>query len=262
MLKNMLNLEQIKQFYPQSERISEINMLREYLQHEILNYIFDSKFGDKLSFIGGTAIRIIYGSDRFSEDLDFDHFGISKKDFEELISTVKRNFEKEGLRIEIRNVYKKAFRSHFRIRKILYDLGLSPHKNEKLLIYIDTTQQDFSFQPQTKIINKFGIFAEVRVNPPDILLSQKMTALLKRKRVMGRDIYDLIYLSSITSPNLFYLQEKLGIESLKEAKKRIQERLEDYNLDQLSKDVQPFVPVQEKAERVKKFDRWLKTWSL
>lgn len=257
----MLNLGQIKQFYPQQERISEINMLREYLQYKILDYIFGGKYGDRLSFIGGTAIRIIYGSDRFSEDLDFDHFGISKKDFEELISTVKRDFEKEGLRIETRNVYKKAFRSHLRIREILYDLGLSPHEDEKLLIYIDTTEQNFPFQPQTKIINKFGIFAEVRVNPPDILLSQKMTTLLKRKRVMGRDIYDLIYLSSITSPNLSYLREELGVKTFQEAKKRIRKRLEDYNLEQLSKDVQPFVPGQERAKAVKKFNHWLKTWN-
>ena len=47
------------------------NELREYLQHVILRKMFELNMNRELVFHGGTALRIIHGLDRFSEDLDF-----------------------------------------------------------------------------------------------------------------------------------------------------------------------------------------------
>jgi predicted nucleotidyltransferase component of viral defense system len=47
----------------------------------MLDIIFSHKLGRKLSFIGGTSLRILYGIDRFSEDLDF---SLKAKDFNKL----------------------------------------------------------------------------------------------------------------------------------------------------------------------------------
>ena len=52
-------------------------MLVEYLQYELLDSLFKNKAVAALSFIGGTSIRILHDSPRFSEDLDFDNFGLS-----------------------------------------------------------------------------------------------------------------------------------------------------------------------------------------
>ena len=52
-------------------------MLVEYLQYELLDSLFKDAAAAELSFIGGTAIRILHDSPRFSEDLDFDNFGLS-----------------------------------------------------------------------------------------------------------------------------------------------------------------------------------------
>jgi predicted nucleotidyltransferase component of viral defense system len=67
----MLELGQIESFYPESYRAFKKNILREYLQYKILEILFDSKYANNLVFMGGTSIRIICGSNRFSEYLDF-----------------------------------------------------------------------------------------------------------------------------------------------------------------------------------------------
>ena len=48
-----------------------INGLREILQEVSLLGLWRSKFFEKAAFYGGTALRVIYGLDRFSEDMDF-----------------------------------------------------------------------------------------------------------------------------------------------------------------------------------------------
>lgn len=258
----MLNLDQIRQFYPRSAVISERNMLREYLQYRILAIIFNSPYGPKLNFSGGTAIRVVYGSDRFSEDLDFNDSGIPKEEFSDLTRTIQRKLTKEGLDVEIRNVCGDTFRCYLKIVGMLFEHGLSSHKDEKILIQIDIRREKLPLKPIFKIINKFGVFAEVRVNTRDIVLSQKIGAVLGRKRIMGRDLYDIVYLASQTAPNWRFLEKKLGISTKKDLKSLIRKRLFNYNLNKLAKDILPFVSDRDKLERVRKFNKWLEGWSL
>lgn len=255
-----MTLEQIKQFYPEGEKISERNMLREYFQYKILEIIFSSKYSHKLNLIGGTAIRIIHGNDRFSEDLDFDHFSLSKAEFENMATSVKKSLEKENFQVEIKLVFKEAYRCYLKFKNILFEYHLSKHQKEKFVIQLDATKQSFGITPDSKIINKFGIFADVRVNPLNILLAQKIAAVLGRKRLMGRDLYDIIFLASLTKPNPSYIQEKLGIEDAKALRTRIQERLAGYKLNNLAKDILPFVSEEKRLDVIKKFDRWLADW--
>ena len=53
------------------------NVVREYFQHLFLSYLYSLEGSEKMLFKGGTALRIIYGSMRFSEDLDFSLFPLS-----------------------------------------------------------------------------------------------------------------------------------------------------------------------------------------
>ena len=48
-----------------------VRALREIMQEIALLGLWRSKFFEKAAFYGGTALRILYGMDRFSEDLDF-----------------------------------------------------------------------------------------------------------------------------------------------------------------------------------------------
>lgn len=258
----MLTLSQIKQFYPKQENISERNMLREYLQYKILEIVFNSSYAQKLSFIGGTAIRMVYGSDRFSEDLDFDHFGLSKNEFQHLSNSVVKELTKEGFELETKFSLKEAWRCYLKFKGLLLEYGLSGHKKEKLTIQIDTTKQDFNIATETRILNRFGVFVEVRVNPGDVLLSQKISAVLGRKRLMGRDLYDISFLASLTKPQMDYLKDKCGVQNIGQLKSKVQERLDKYNLNNLAQDILPFVADRKRLETVRKFDQWLQGWEI
>ena len=102
----MLTLQQLKTFYTPKEASFDRSILREYLQYHILEIIFNSPFGKNLCFLGGTCLRIIYGGNRFSEDLDFDNFSLNKIDFENLNKLIQKNLQLKGFPTEIRNVYK------------------------------------------------------------------------------------------------------------------------------------------------------------
>jgi len=71
----MITLAEIKKFYPSDLHKFDRSILREYLQYLILSIIFSHKIGEKLSFLGGTRLRVVNHSQRFSEDIDFDSSG-------------------------------------------------------------------------------------------------------------------------------------------------------------------------------------------
>ena len=65
-------------------KISLVQIVREEYEMILLNSIFDSSFSNKLVFRGGTALRLAYGSPRYSDDLDFTQITeIKEKDFQE-----------------------------------------------------------------------------------------------------------------------------------------------------------------------------------
>jgi len=121
----MLALDQIKEQYPPSLRQFEKRILREYLQYKILEIIFDSKskISAKLSFLGGTALRIIYGNQRFSDDLDFDNFGLTKLEFQNLAKSIKVGLELQGIKTQTDVSFKGAYRCNLRFPEILHFLG-------------------------------------------------------------------------------------------------------------------------------------------
>ena len=80
----MIDLDFIRSFFPlmiaKDSRFDRY-MLKEYLQLLILDYLSTTSYIGKLSFIGGTNLRLIQGIDRFSEDIDFDCKDLSSEEF-------------------------------------------------------------------------------------------------------------------------------------------------------------------------------------
>jgi len=196
----MINIRQIEQYYSEHLRGFQRNIMREYLQYKILEIIFNSRWASQLSFLGGTALRIVHENTRFSEDLDFDNFRLSESDFVWLTGEIQRGLEREGYLVEIRNVLKSAFRCYVKLPQVLFDNALSDLKNEKVIIQVDTEPHDFVYSPDRVFLNKFDVFTQIAVTPPDILLAQKIYALLNRKRAKGRDIYDVMFLLQKQNP--------------------------------------------------------------
>src|SRR3990167_5392995 len=139
----MIRLKNIEQYYPDNEKPFKRNILREYLQYKILEIIFNSKYAQKVVFLGGTALRIIYNNSRFSEDLDFDNFKLTEEQFAELVNEIKRELELQGYEVEIKNIFRGAYRSYIRLPQVLFDNKLSNLRAEKIMIQIDTVPQAF-----------------------------------------------------------------------------------------------------------------------
>lgn len=254
----MLDLSQIESFYPEPVRPFKNNILREYIQYKILDIIFDSELAHKLAFMGGTAIRIIHGSNRFSEDLDFDNFNLKREEFEEITKLIQRRLQLEGFEIEIRNVFKGAFHCYVSIPKILYEYEISGHREEKLMIRLGTEPQEIIYSPDKIIINKFDVFTRINVVPLDLLLSQKLFAILNRKRAMGRDFFDAIFLFARTKPNFNYLNSKLNIANMKELQDMLIKRCESIDLKMISSDVEPFLIYPNEAKKMLLFIDYIK----
>lgn len=253
----MLSLNNIERYYPDDQKPFKRNILREYLQYKILEIIFNSKYAQDLIFLGGTALRIIYNNNRFSEDLDFDNLRLTEEQFSDLANEVKKGLELQGYEVEIRNVFKGAYRSYIKMPKVLFDNDISEMKEEKILIQIDTVPQAFDYKKDAKILNKFDVFTQIFATPIDILLSQKIYAALNRKRAKGRDFFDIVFLIPQTNPNYDYLKKKLGINNAKELKKALLEQTADLDFNDLSKDIEPFLINSENSKKVKMFREYI-----
>lgn len=253
----MLELKQIETFYPEHIRIFKRNILREYLQYKILEIVFTSEFGRSLVFMGGTAIHMIYALPRFSEDLDFDNLRLGEKKFSDLAAIIKKKLELQGYTVETKTSLGNAYRIYIRIADILYENKISPHKEEKMLIQLDAEPQKFSYAADKVILNKFDVFTQISLVPLDILLSQKLYAIFMRKRPMGRDFFDAIFLFGRTNPNYDYLKTKINIDNLSDLKEKLIKHCSVLNLKFLSKDVSQFLLIPDDAKKIELFCEYI-----
>jgi hypothetical protein len=223
-----------------------------------LQAIFESAQASKLSFLGGTALRIVHGNSRFSEDIDHVNFGLSWQAFGKLVQNVNQFLELEGFLVETSMVAKDAFHCDLRFPELLYDQGLSPHQQEKILIQLGTVAQGYPCSSETRILNKFDVFTEIRVTPLNVLLSQKIYTAVNRKRPKGRDFYDFTFLLSKTRPNYGFISQKMGIRSPEGLREELLLRIEVFDFDALASDVAPFPIAKEEVKRVVKFREFWK----
>lgn len=255
----MLTIEQISSFFPPTlQQRNPRGMLVEYLQYELLDSLFKNPGAAMLSFIGGTAIRVLHNSDRFSEDLDFDNFGLSFEQFEKLLAAACRDMEYKGFLIEYRVVEKGAYHCYIRFPGILQRAGLTSDVARKILIRIDTEPKVKLYEPEKVFLNKFSVYRQVLAAPAGVLLSQKMMTVVSRKREKGRDVCDVSFLMGIADPDFDYIEKALGVNRT-EFLDSFNKRLAELDFDFLARDVEPFLFTPEQRERVVTFREY---WEL
>lgn len=257
----MLNLEQILNYYPPQIKENPAHkkyIVKEYIQLMILDFLSTSKFVKKITFIGGTNLRLVKGIDRFSEDLDFDCKNFLVEDFIEMSQSVLTFLHRSGLQAETRekeNEKIMAFRSNIYFPELLFDLMISAYKEERFLIKLETQNQEVNYIPKMTTINSCGFFFSFPVPPDDVLCSMKLSALLSRAK--GRDFYDLLFLLSQTKPNFDYLSQKKQISNISDLKEKINKLLEKVDLKHKSKDFEHLLFNKMNSEKIIHFREFI-----
>jgi len=229
------------------------NLAREYLQARILGALQRAGAMIPLASHGGTALRFLYASARYSEDLDFSlEQARTQYDFRAFLRAIRSTFAAEGYSLDLRVSDEKTVHSAFvRFRGLLYDLGLSPHGNEVLAVKIEVdTNPPVGAGLETTVIRRH-VPLQLHHHDQASLLAGKLHAILQRPYLKGRDLYDLLwYLSDPKwpAPNLILLNNALrqtgweaGPLTEDNWRKAVRDRLQTVVWGQVVNDVRPFL---------------------
>src|SRR5690606_36312824 len=133
---------------------------------------------------------------RFSEDIDFDCFNLSREEFMNLTDMVIDRLRQEGINIEANDKEKDmklvAFRRNIVLPGLLFDLGFTGHREKKLLIKIECEPHNYEYEPEKPTTLKFNVLTRILAPSPSILVSLRTGAVLERGK--GRDFSDFIFL--------------------------------------------------------------------
>jgi hypothetical protein len=244
-----------------------LRALREIIQEVALLGLWRAKFFEHAAFYGGTALRILYGLDRFSEDLDFSLLAPSA-DFnlarftaalEEELSAFGFNVRLEMVDKAVESAVQSAFlkantRNELLVIETGEDLAGQVAAGQVLKVKLEVdTDPPAGFTTQTRYLLQPIPFAVRSYALPD-LFAGKMHALLFRKwknRVKGRDWYDFVwYAANHPRLNLAHLEQRMrqtghwSEESpLSQATFRdlLFDTIDRLDVNQARKDVVPFV---------------------
>lgn len=259
-------IEQMLAAYDLNSYYDKKNAMKEVMQEIVLCGLSSSGFFKSAAFYGGTALRIFYGLDRFSEDLDF---SLVKKeetfDLEKYFAVLKREVNAFGLNVTISEKEKvketdiqSAFvkgntREHL---MLFYDreLAATVSANEMIKIKFEV---DTNPPPYAGYERKYRLLPspyEVNIYDEPSLFAGKIHAVICRgwkNRVKGRDLYDYVfYLGRGSKVNLPHLAARLidsgyiNLESgcsLTDVKGMLCEKFQNIDYEQAKQDVVPFI---------------------
>lgn len=190
------------------------NVAREYLQARILGAMQRTGAMIPLAFHGGTALRFLYSSPRYSEDLDFALERAQEQyDFRACLRAVRADFEAEGYAVTLKVSDQKTVHSAFvRFPGLPYELGLSPHRNEVLAVKIEVDTNPPAGAGLATTVIRRHVMLQLQHHDRASLFAGKLHALLQRPYTKGRDLYDLLWYLSDPNwppPNLTLLNNAL-----------------------------------------------------
>ena len=260
-IEQMLKAYDVKSIYDRK------NAMKEIMQEIVLCGLSRAGFFNKAAFYGGTALRIFYGLDRFSEDLDFSlEIPAPNFDLSEYFPVLKSEVESFGLHVEITekkkskdsNIRSAFVKGNTREHLFLFyadeQLAGNVTKNEVVKIKFETDVNPPAYASFERKYRMLPAPYEVNLYDLPSLFAGKIHAVLARawqNRVKGRDLYDYVfYLSRNASVNLPHLRQRLidsntiGKDttcSLEDVKEMLRDKFDKINYSQAKQDVEPFI---------------------
>ena len=231
------------------------NTMREYLQARILGALQRAGAMIPLAFHGGTALRFLYASARYSEDLDFSlERARGLYDFRGYLRAIQTEFAVEGYDLSVRVSDRKTVHSAFvRFSGLLYEFGLSAQRDEKLAVKLEIDTNPPAGAGLSTTVVRRHVVLQFQHHDRASLLAGKLHALLQRPYVKGRDVYDLLWYLSDPAwppPNLAMLNNALrqtgwaGEPLVPETWRRAaRARLQEAVWGEIVADVRPFLEV-------------------
>lgn len=215
MIKDVLT-NRIKEYAP-ANVLEQENVLAEIIQYYVLASLSRAKLFTRAAFHGGTCMRILYGMNRFSEDLDFAlHAPDPGFDWSPYLQRILEDGADEGIRFEVQDrnqatAVRKAFLKTDSIGQILnLRLPYGRHAAHKIRIKLEVdTNPPNGARYETRYMT-FPMTAAITAMDLGSSFGSKVHALLCREYTKGRDWYDFLwYASRKIVPNLDLLTHAL-----------------------------------------------------
>jgi predicted nucleotidyltransferase component of viral defense system len=181
----MIDIVTVKKLTTQYQT-TNLNIIREYCQHLFLSYFYQRRSSSRVLFKGGTALRFIYKSPRFSEDLDFTATAITKSGLEDAVQDTLMEVERFGIDTTLTEFeptsggYIVIVNFQLLGHDISIQLNLSSRK-------IKTTKGEVVL-----IANDFVPAYNLIQLSEDLLIAEKIKAVLHRAK--PRDYFDLYFI--------------------------------------------------------------------
>lgn len=188
------------------------HVVREFLQVRLLEALQHAGATSSLAFHGGTALRLLYHTPRFSEDLDFSYEPADGTfDLAALGAAIAHDLRQEAYDVAVTVKTETAVAKGFvKFRGILHEMGVSPLSEETMLIKleVDTNPPAGAVLATSRVPRSYGPPVRVLHHDQATLIAGKIAAVLTREWVKGRDVYDLVWYATNAAwptPNLAYL---------------------------------------------------------
>lgn len=241
--------------------------LREILQEIALLGLWRGKFFEKAAFYGGTALRILYGLDRFSEDLDFSLLATDAAfDLSRYTATLTRELAAFGFDVTVKPTRKtsqsaiqSAFLNANTLRQMLSieiaeEIVKPLHREQVLKIKLEVdTDPPPGFDTEARYLLQPIPFAVRTYTVPD-LFAGKMHAILCRRwqtRIKGRDWYDFVwYVANHPRLRLGHLEQRMRQSgdwnhhttlSQEAFQTHLAKTIESLDVNQARREVEPFL---------------------
>lgn len=244
----------------------KLRALREILQETALLGLWRGKFFEHAAFYGGTALRVLYGLDRFSEDMDFSlvkpdtafrlepYCGFVKDELRAFGFTADMEVKKKAAGGQVKSAFLKA--ETLEQLLVIGMEGESALPLTKIKIEIDTDPPPLFKTEARALLNPVPF--SVKVFAPSSMFAGKMHALLCRgwkTRVKGRDWYDFVWFVGRRTPvNLRHLEQRMrqsgdwakdGPLTERVFRDMLSRHIESVNIEQAKEDISRFLVSQD-----------------
>ncbi len=217
----MLSIDSLKRQAVQWQT-SLLNVSREYIQHLFLSHLYQSPESDHFAFKGGTALRLLYGSPRFSEDLDFTGH-VKPFHLARLLAQTAERMTGESLPFKTLEAkptsggYLALYQCQVHEEAVRLELNVSLRNRAPAEAVLVTSPLVPSYQCLRLPLRE--------------MTAEKIQALLSRKK--PRDFFDLYFL----------LRQRLGIEAIVPLKKRLLAEVKELEAKSIQRELKLFLPV-------------------